>query len=46
MIDGKVCNVLTNQNSSASCNICGATPIQMNNLNQLKKIDIREENYR
>lgn len=46
MIDGKVCNVLTNQNSSASCNICGATPIQMNDLEKLRKMDVREENYR
>lgn len=32
MIDGKICNVLTDQKSSASCNICGAKPSQMNNL--------------
>lgn len=35
MIDGKVCNVLTSQKSSASCNICEAKPSEMNYLDQI-----------
>lgn len=34
MVDGKICNVLTNT-SSQSCFICGATPINMNVLSNI-----------
>ena len=37
MIDGKVCNVLTDQKSTASCNICRAKPSQMDNLKLIRK---------
>ena len=33
MIDGKVCNALSNNSSSQQCYICGATPKIMNNPN-------------
>lgn len=46
MIDGKVCNVLTNQKSSTSCNICGATPKQMNDLKKIKQLKCNEDNYK
>lgn len=46
MIDGKVCNVLTDQKSSTSCNICGASPNQMNNLELIKNMKCKEENYK
>lgn len=45
MIDGKVCNALTEQKSSTSCNICKATPNQMNDLETVKKLTINEEHY-
>jgi len=44
MIDGKVCNVLTSQKSSASCNICGAKPNDMNNLDRVMALTENEEN--
>ena len=44
MLDGKVCNVLTSQASSTSCNICRATPNQMNKLDLLQKLHV-EENH-
>lgn len=46
MIDGKVCNVLTNQKSSMSCNICGATPKEMNDLEKIKQLKCNEDNYK
>lgn len=36
MIDGKVCNALTGQKSSSNCNICNASPLQMNNIELIK----------
>ena len=36
MFDGKVVNALTNTKSSASCNICGAKPSEMNKLDLVK----------
>lgn len=46
MIDGKVCNVLTEQQSSSSCNICGAKPKDMNNLERLRELECKEEYYK
>jgi len=46
MIDGKICNILTNQKSSTSCNICGATPKQMNDLKTIKQLRCNEDNYK
>lgn len=46
MIDGKVCNVLTSQKSSASCNICRAKPSEMNQLDRIMALPINKENYK
>lgn len=43
MIDGKTCNVITNQRSSGSCNMCGALPSDMNRLNKIAEKPINEE---
>ncbi|KAK9711240.1 hypothetical protein QE152_g25577 [Popillia japonica] len=37
MMDGKTCNVLTDTSSSPACNVCKATPKQLNNLDLLLK---------
>lgn len=41
MIDGKTCNAITNTNSAQKCNMCGATPVEMNNIDGIlkRKID-------
>lgn len=38
MVDGKAANAITGQRSSASCNVCKASPSQMNNLNLVKSL--------
>lgn len=43
MIDNKICNILTDTKSSMRCYLCGASPKEMNNLNLVKKKDIKEE---
>lgn len=35
MMDGKTCNVLTDTSSSQACNVCKATPKELNNLDLL-----------
>lgn len=37
MVDGKVCQALSDTPSSASCYICGAKPIEMNQLERVKE---------
>lgn len=37
MVDGKVCQALSNTISTATCYICGANPSQMNNLDQVRQ---------
>src|SRR5436190_15999152 len=37
MVDGKVCQALSNTMSSATCYICGANSSQMNNLDEVKQ---------
>lgn len=37
MVDGKVCQALTDTPSAATCYICGAKPSVMNNLNKVKE---------
>nr|CAI5848371.1 unnamed protein product [Callosobruchus analis] len=44
MVDGKVCNSLTQNRSSQTCYICGATPKQMNIQSENVREDTRE-NY-
>ncbi|EFN73569.1 hypothetical protein EAG_09170, partial [Camponotus floridanus] len=46
MIDGKVCNVLTDQKSTTSCNICGVNPKNINDLQYIKELQINEEYYK
>lgn len=41
MVDGKVCQVITETNSASNCTVCGATPVEMNDL---KKIKAKDEN--
>lgn len=35
LLDGKTCNVLTDTSSSQACNVCKATPKELNNLDLL-----------
>lgn len=46
MIDGKTCNIITNQKSSNSCNICGARPTQMNKLDIISTLPRKTEFYK
>ena len=46
MIDGKTCNIITNQKSSNSCNICGARPTQMNKLDLINTLPRKKEFYK
>lgn len=46
MVDGKVVTVLTNTSSNASCVICKATPVEMNNLDNLSKRAEVVENFK
>jgi len=46
MIDGKVCNVLTDQKSMTSCNICGVSPKHINDLQYIKQLKINKEHYK
>ena len=45
MIDGKICNILTDQNSTKSCNICRVNPSLINNLNYVKSLKCQEDYY-
>lgn len=40
MIDGKICNFLTNTSYTQKCFICGATPKNMNNLEEILKMPL------
>lgn len=42
MIDGKACNALTNTNSAQKCNMCGATPADMNKIDEVLKREINK----
>lgn len=46
MVDGKAINAITDTKSTQTCNICGATPKDMNNLKQLRKKENKTENYK
>ena len=46
MIDGKICNVITQTSSAMKCYICGATPKQMNNLKLIEQKIPCEEYYK
>lgn len=45
MVDGKTINTLTDQKSSASCNVCRATPKQMNNLSIVHSLPCNEQTF-
>lgn len=40
MIDGKTCNAVTNTNSAQKCNMCGAIPTDMNDIDKVMKRQI------
>lgn len=46
MVDGKICNHLSNNQSTLTCFICGATPKNMNNLELIYKRPKSTEFYR
>jgi len=46
MIDGKVCNSLTGQKATNSCNICGVGPKNINNLAHVKNRHCSQEFYK
>lgn len=45
MVDGKVCQALTNTQSSSTCTICGANPSEMNKLNEIAKRTENSDNF-
>lgn len=45
MVDGKVCQALSETPSAATCYICDAKPSQMNNLQNLASRPERKENF-
>lgn len=44
MVDGKLINEI-NDSSDCNCNICGATPKQMNNFDIIEELECNECNY-
>lgn len=44
MVDGKVCNALTETTSTMRCYICGATSKQFNKVDKMILKDIKIEN--
>lgn len=46
MIDGKVCNVITNQKASSRCNICNSSPKEMNNLAVVREKACKTDFYK
>lgn len=45
MIDNKICNIMTNTQSSMKCYLCGASPKEMNDLNLVKKKIVKDEYF-
>jgi hypothetical protein len=43
MINGKVCNVLSDTSSAQTCYICKATPRQMNLIHEVMELPVNEE---
>lgn len=46
MIDGKTCNILSDQKSSNCCNICGVGPKMINDLQYVKNLPSNDDNYK
>lgn len=45
MVDGKVCQHLTETSSAANCIVCGAKPSEMNNLSQILHREEKIESF-
>lgn len=45
MIDNKICNIMTNMQSSMKCYLCGASPKEMNDLNLIKEKIVKDEYF-
>lgn len=46
MIDGKVCNALTDTKSAQICYVCKATPVEMNNIDKILQAQVDEQSFR
>ena len=46
MVDGKVCNAITCTKSSQRCLVCGATPKEMNNIDEVLKRTVDPTTFR
>ena len=46
MLDGKTVNILTDTKSTQSCNVCKATPNQMNDIENVKNRDCNKETFK
>lgn len=44
MVDGKICNALT-QTSSSKCYICNAKPTQMNNIEKSLESEVHKDRF-
>lgn len=45
MIDNKICNIMTNTQSSMKCYLCGASPKEMNDLSSVKAKIVKDEYF-
>ncbi|XP_072749999.1 uncharacterized protein [Anoplolepis gracilipes] len=45
MVDNKICNIMTNMQSSMKCYLCGASPKEINDLNLMKKKIVKDEYF-
>ena len=43
MLDGKAVNAITDTRSTQSCNVCGATPKEMNDLAKIRAKTVKED---
>lgn len=46
MIDGKICQILTNTSSAACCPICKAKPSEMNDLVKIRRKDLNSDAFK
>lgn len=45
LIDGKILNYISSNASQQTCNICGALPTEMNDLNKVRKKNCKADRY-
>ena len=45
MVDGKICNILTDTSSAMRCFLCNASPKEMNNLKSIINKEIVNNDY-